>query len=348
MGVIDDKLDEASAFGVYPTRTTTFSERSSTALFVIEISPDAIANGGSVIVDTATAVYAATTASSDVIPIDPTTVNTAAAVMTSSTTGAASAVGGLFGMGGFIVGALTTGGKRRGESQRLEGIITEQNGKVKELNTELEAAKQKLTVAIAESDENISQLEKRFFVMDIEFEESTAELKRDFEVRVQREIETRSDKLKQDLKFSYDIKMMREREQMLQEKLRFIEMESSGSSLAKQEEATMAKLELAQSRQEIMTLETNLNKSTSEVQELRSMMEESNRNFLGINSAAGLRLKLSDLQKKIVRMEETLLEKEEQIIKGEEEIEKLQTKSNNNPLYFVKEMFQKTTTNNRN
>lgn len=324
--LIDDKLDGASAFGVCSTRTTTSLKKSSTVLFVVDIAVDVISNGGSVIVDTTTAA--------------------ATAVITSSTTGVASAIGGLFGMGGFVVGSLTTGGRRRRESQQLEGVVTEQNDRVVELNTELDAEKQKLIVAIAENDENICQLENRLFVMDNEFEESTAELKRDFEVRILREIETRSDKLKQDLEFSYDIKMMREREQMLQEKLRFIEIESSGSSLAKQEEASIAKLELAQNRQQIISLETSLNKSTSEVQELRSMMEENKGNFMGISNAVRLRLQLSDLQKDLVRMEETLSEREEQIVKGKEEIEELERKSKKsiNLLYFVRELFQKSTT----
>mmetsp|Transcript_2703 Transcript_2703/g.2973 ORF Transcript_2703/g.2973 Transcript_2703/m.2973 type:complete len:105 (-) Transcript_2703:2150-2464(-) len=68
------------------------------------------------------------------------------------------------------------------------------------------------------------------------------ELRSNLKVRVLHEMEARSDKLKQDLDFSYDIQMMREREQMLQEKVRFIEMESSGSSLAKQEEASIVRV----------------------------------------------------------------------------------------------------------
>jgi len=85
--------------------------------------------------------------------------------------------------------------------------------------------------------------------------------------------------------------------------------------LLNKKKLVLSELELAQSRQQIMTLETNLNKSTSEVQELRSMIKENEDKFMGISNTAGLRLQLSHLQKDLVRMKETLFDREEQIVK---------------------------------
>lgn len=335
--VIDSEHGRVNVFGLGPTRRSqNFSKSTSTKLFVVPVD---IAD----VVEAAATVFASTAASSSIIQIDQANlVNTPVPEVLANS---ASTAGGLFGLGGFMVGALATGSKVKGEGRRLEKILNQRDNEVEELNIVLEATKQKLAVVNAESEDNISRLENTIFIMDNEFEESTAELKRDYDVRVRRETERRSDKLRQDLQFSFDIKIMREREQMLQEKLSFIEMESSSSSLAKREEAAKVKLELALSRMQITMLKDTLNKSTTEVEELRSMIKEGKLNLFG-NNASKLKLQVSDLQKDLVRKEETLHEKEEQIIEAKKEIDELQVKSkmSSNPLYFVKEMFQKPTT----
>ncbi len=171
--------------------------------------------------------------------------------------------------------------------------------------------------------------------MDQQFEESTETLKKDFEQRVQKELETRSDKIKQDLQFKYDIQVMREREQMLQEKLQFVAQESSASSLAKQEETALAKLELAESKSQIATLEIDLKRSEEEKEKLRTMMEESKNPF----NTQTFRLQVADLQNDISKMQSILLEKEKQIEETKQELDDLKAKRSN-PLYFVKEIFQ--------
>lgn len=186
-----------------------------------------------------------------------------------------------------------------------------------------------------QSTETIKNLEDKIFIMDQQFEESTETLKKDFEQRVQKELETRSDKIKQDLQFKYDIQVMREREQMLQEKLQFVAQESSASSLAKQEETALAKLELAESKSQIATLEIDLKRSEEEKEKLRTMMEESKNPF----NTQTFRLQVADLQNDISKMQSILLEKEKQIEETKQELDDLKAKRSN-PLYFVKEIFQ--------
>ena len=171
--------------------------------------------------------------------------------------------------------------------------------------------------------------------MDQEFEESTESLKKDFEERVKKDLETRSDKIKQDLQFKYDIQVMREREQMLQEKLKFVAQESSASSLAKQQETALAKLELAESKSHIAALENDLKRSEVEKEKIRAMMEESKNPF----NTPTFRLQVADLQNDISEMQTALLEKEKQMEETKQELEDLKAKRSN-PLYFVKEIFQ--------
>jgi predicted nucleic acid-binding Zn-ribbon protein len=171
--------------------------------------------------------------------------------------------------------------------------------------------------------------------MDQEFEASTETLRQDFEKRVKRELQTRGEKIERDLQFKYDIQMMREREQMLQEKLAFVEQESSGSALAKQEDTALTKLELAETRSTIAGLETDLGNSQNEIEELRGMIET------GINpfATAKFQLKLKDLQTDFSGMEEAFLEKDQQLEEANRALEELKTKQSD-PLYFVKEMFR--------
>lgn len=172
--------------------------------------------------------------------------------------------------------------------------------------------------------------------MDQEFEESTESLKQDFEQRIKTELKTRGEKIEQDLGFKYEIKMMREREQMLQEKLAFVASESE-SSASKQKENALTKLELAKKRSEVVILQNDLTQSNDEKQQLRDMIEKGSK--INPFSVAGYKLQVTDLQTDLSEMEAVLLEREEQIRESKRELEELKTKRSN-PLYFVKEIFQ--------
>jgi len=148
-------------------------------------------------------------------------------------------------------------------------------------------------------EQAINRLENQIFLMDQEFENSTEALKNDYEKRIQQEIQKQSEKIKQDLKFKYDNKMIREQEHVLQEKL------------VKQEEISLAKLEAAQ-------LKTDLIRSETNVQELRTVIQMGKNPF----SAVALKLEVIDLQNDLVSMESNMLEKEQKLV---EEVTQLQT-----------------------
>ena len=174
--------------------------------------------------------------------------------------------------------------------------------------------------------------------MDQEFEESTETLKQDFQKRVKQELQKRSDNIEEQFKFKYDIKMMREREEMLQEKLDFVERESTASSLAKQEEVAMAKLEVSQKQVEITNLESELSLSQSQIKSLRTMIENDKKSFNPFSSA-GLKLEIKDLKEDLSGMADALITKQQEVDVVTRELEELQAKRAN-PFYFITEIFQ--------
>lgn len=332
----------ANAFGVAPPTVRSASFRPDSSRHAVEAVVDVIANGGSVIAPVADAVTTAVNPVANIVttavaPVADAVTTAVASIappdllknMDKETVESTAVVGGVFGANGWLLGTLS-GSKSNGEAKRLEGVIQEKSKEIESLNSNLAAAEEKQLETQASGEEIIDKMENQIFLMDQEFEESTETLKKDFEKRVKSEIQKRGDKIEQDLKFKYDIKMMREREDMIQEKLVFVSQESS-----KQEETTLAKLQLAESQSEISSLQNYVNRSENEIQNLRTMIEEGKNPF----SAAGVKLQLADLQKDMSGMESVMLEKDQQIEEAKRELEELKTKRSN-PLYFVKEIFQ--------
>ena len=173
-------LDRTSAFGVSrsvgsssrPTNNNS-QQSSSSSLYAVDVLVDAIANGGSSIVDAATA------AAASIAPAAESLTNTVTASFSTSTEqllnnkmitnaintidevvdieavtelvkvnlapDSAIAAGTAFGAGGFLVGSLTTGASRNAEAKRLEKIVNEKTKEIDTLNANLKTVKDNQT-----------------------------------------------------------------------------------------------------------------------------------------------------------------------------------------------------------
>merc|ERR1712176_917583 len=121
----------------------------------------------------------------------------------------------------------------------------------------------------AEMEEKIVQLQKQIVDMDAEFEEQSGVMMKEFEDRVQGEIQKREDKIKEDAKYSFEIKAVKERQKMENEKAEI-------SKVASKNEAAMEKMmiELEENEASRDVLQGSLTEAEEEIEKLRALSED--------------------------------------------------------------------------
>jgi len=159
------------------------------------------------------------------------------------------------------------------------------------------------------------------FEMENEYEMETGNMKKNFQATVENEKDKMRKKIKKEMQFSMDLKMNKERSNMLQEKLEFVKE----VSFEKNAELSKLRLENAELGRKQKVTGTSLQKSEEEVEKLLSLK---NKDAFWPTEMFGLRIQQRQSETDVKRLMEELEEMEIGLAKANEEIKGLNSKKN--------------------
>lgn len=221
------------------------------------------------------------------------------------------------GVGSFLLGSAVSG---RGNAEIIEGLeksIADKESIMQDLQTKLGEAQK------SEEDLNtkITQFEEQMFETENEYEMETGKMKKKFQADLEKEKDKVRTKIKKEMQFSMDIKMNKERSNMLQEKLEFVKE----ISFEKNAELAELRFENAEMERQQRITNTSLQKSEEEVVKLLSLK---NKDAFWPSEVFGLRIQQSQSEKDIERLTQELEEMEIGLAEANEEIQAFNSKRN--------------------
>jgi len=227
------------------------------------------------------------------------------------------AIAAVIGIGGFALGTIAGGGNDERRLSNLQSDIKKKQKNIEAINTMLQTSQSENSQAKTEMEQRIQLLNNQIAEMDDEFKQGTGEIKKELEERVQQEIKIRGNKIEEDLKFSFDIRLAEEQKTMLDEKEQL-----TVTANTKERVLNKMRSELEEKIEARSALERSFEESQEEIEKLRVLKDMGMNIFEGI----AMRTENSNMEKELSSLQTVLTTKEVELEQTQLEIEELTAK----------------------
>jgi len=155
------------------------------------------------------------------------------------------------------------------------GILSQQP-RINELNKDLLEAQAALNATIQERDIQLSELEDKVFEMDTLYEQQTAKFKKQYDAQKKVEIERLNERLKQDYQYQLEIRLDREKSDLLLKKL-----DDENQRTNREAKLATLRMENEKAKEASRKLETTLGEAQIELERIAKAAEEKSKGFFG-------------------------------------------------------------------
>jgi len=229
------------------------------------------------------------------------------------------AAGAALGVGGFTVGTIVGGGSDERRLKEIETDIEKKKKEAEEMNTLLENSQAENAEVKEEMERTVDRLENEIFEMDNEFEQQTGIMRKNFETTVRSEIDAREETIARNLRYSFDIKLMQQKQEGLMDKLEL----NNGASQREIELAT-TRLELEENKESASFLKSSVDEAEEEIKKLRSLSGK--KSIFSFDGGVGVRMENANMKKEMTTLKSVLEEKDAKLEEAQAELEELNSR----------------------